>query len=310
VPGVPKTISQASDFAELSSLPSDDLQLIQGGLSSLNRWAMLAFTEVTTMQLLSSKSVSGKSVFGKSQSGKSRRILASIFFFVLLLAFTLLAASTKGAAQTQRLTNRPSGRASQVIVPYRYDSTFNDPIRASAPYTAAMQAQARLDQAQQSHMLGNPEQQIASRHFANQREPQQLAQPDAPDQSDLLKNSKDPDFILRNFRTMWVDAREAEYFDSYQMKAALGRNKEFLELNIHVVDDPSVADVLLHVGYTFAWDYPFQLKHQNTTVVLLAGKGQGPFSGPLGAADVAREFVKAVKRSRSLAKEPAKSQPK
>jgi hypothetical protein len=239
VPGVPKTISQASDFAELSSLPSDDLQLIQGGLSSLNRWAMLAFTEVTTMQLLSSKSVSGKSVFGKSQSRKSRRILASIFFFVLLLAFTLLAASTKGAAQTQRLTNRPSGRASQVIVPYRYDSTFNDPIRASAPYTAAMQAQARLDQAQQSHMLGNPEQQIASRHFANQREPQQLAQPDAPDQSDLLKNSKDPDFILRNFRTMWVDAREAEYFDSYQMKVAGGEANFYAALALKFQHSPS-----------------------------------------------------------------------
>lgn len=263
---------------------------------------MLAFTEVTTMQLLSSKSVSDESISGKSQSTKSRRTLTSIFLFFLLLAFTLLAVSAKGAAQTQRLTNRTSGRASQVVVPYRYDSTFNDPIRAGAPYAAAMQAQARLDQAQQTHMLRNPEQQIASRHFANQLEPQQLAQPDAPDQSDLLKNSKDPDFILRNFRTMWVDARDAQYFDSYQMKAALGRNKEFRELNIHMVDDPRVADVLLKVGYTFAWDYPFQLKHQNTTVVLLAGKGLGPFSGPVGAADVAHEFVKAVKRYRATGK--------
>ncbi len=116
----------------------------------------------------------------------------------------------------------------------------------------------------------------------NQLEPQQLAQPDAPDQSDLLKNSKDPDFILKNFRTMWVDAREAQYFGSDQMKAALDRNKEFRELNIHMVDDPHVADVLLNVSYTFAWDYPFQLKHQNTTIVLLAGKGEGPFSGPIG----------------------------
>jgi hypothetical protein len=30
-------------------------------------------------------------------------------------------------------------------------------------------------------------------------------------------------------------------------------------------------------------------------MVLLAGKGEGPFSGPLGAADVAREFVKLAK---------------
>jgi hypothetical protein len=29
--------------------------------------------------------------------------------------------------------------------------------------------------------------------------------------------------------------------------------------------------------------------------VLLAGKGSGPFSGPAGAADVARELAKALK---------------
>jgi hypothetical protein len=126
-------------------------------------------------------------------------------------------------------------------------------------------------------------------------EPQAQANPDAPDQSELLKNAKDPEFILRNFRTMYVDAHAAQYFGSDQMKAALGKNKEFQKLRIHIVDDPKVADVVLKVSYTFAWDYPFELRHQNTTVVLLAGKGEGPFSGPLGAADVARKFVKAAK---------------
>lgn len=129
--------------------------------------------------------------------------------------------------------------------------------------------------------------------------PEEAANPDAPDQSDLLKNSKDPDFILRNFKTMWVDARDAQYFGSDQMKAALGANEQFHKLNIRIVDDPSVADVLLKVSYTFAWDYPFQLKHQNTTMVLASGKGEGPFSGPLGAADVARQFVNAVKKYRT-----------
>ncbi len=129
-------------------------------------------------------------------------------------------------------------------------------------------------------------------------EPQARANPDAPDQSELLRNSKDRDFILRNFRTMYVDAHNAQYFGSDQMKAALGRNKEFQKLNIRIVDDPHVADVVLKVSYTFAWDYPFELRHQNTTYVLLAGKGEGPFSGPLGAADVARQFVKAAKRWR------------
>jgi hypothetical protein len=123
----------------------------------------------------------------------------------------------------------------------------------------------------------------------------QHANPEAPDQSDLLKNSKDREFILRNFRTMYVDARDAKYFGSRQLKAALGRNSDFWKLNVRMVDDPRVADVILKVSYTFAWDFPFELTHRNTTIVLLSGKGEGPFSGPLGAADVARNLVNLAK---------------
>jgi len=133
-----------------------------------------------------------------------------------------------------------------------------------------------------------------------------VATPDNPDQSELLKNSKDPDFILHNFKTMYVDARDARYFDSEQMKAALGRNKGFAALHITMVDDPRVADVVLKVSYTFAWDYPFELRHQNTTTVLLAGKGIGPFSGPAGAASVAYEFVQAAKERRAVPKDKQK----
>ena len=121
------------------------------------------------------------------------------------------------------------------------------------------------------------------------------AAPEAPDQSELLKNSKDRDFILRNFRTMYVDARDAKYFGSRQLKAALGKNKDFWKLNVRMVDDPRVADVILKVSYTFAWDFPFELTHRNTTMVLLSGKGEGPFSGPLGADDVARNLVNLAK---------------
>ena len=126
-------------------------------------------------------------------------------------------------------------------------------------------------------------------------EPKLRANPDAADPSLLLKNSKDHDYILRNFHTMYVDARDAQYFGSDQMKAALGANDDFKKLNIHIVEDARVADTVLTVSYTFAWDYPFALRHQNTTMVLVSGKGEGPFSGPLGAADVAREFVNQVK---------------
>jgi hypothetical protein len=141
-------------------------------------------------------------------------------------------------------------------------------------------------------------------HSQHQQSPR--AEPDAPDQSDQLKNAKAQDAILRNFRTVYVMTRpDVKFFDAAQMKAALKRNADFEKLNIQIVDDRNVADTVLVVGYTFAWDYPFELRHQNTTTVLLAGKGEGPFSGPLGAADVAREFVKAAKPWR-VAKEQKK----
>ena len=117
----------------------------------------------------------------------------------------------------------------------------------------------------------------------------------APEKSELLALSKDRDEILRNFKTVLVDARQAKYFSSAQLKAALGRHKDFNALKISIVDDEAVADAVLEVTYQFAWDFPFALKHQNTSVVLVSGKGTGPFSGPLGATSVAAELVKALK---------------
>jgi hypothetical protein len=123
----------------------------------------------------------------------------------------------------------------------------------------------------------------------------------APEKSELLAESKDPEFILRNFKTLLVDASRAVYFGTAQMKAALGENKGLAALKMTMVDDPAVADVVLNVSHTFAWDYPFTLKHQNTSVVLLSGKGSGPFSGPAGASSVANELVKALRPYRAEA---------
>jgi hypothetical protein len=121
----------------------------------------------------------------------------------------------------------------------------------------------------------------------------------APEKSELLADAKDPEAVLRKFRTMFVDASKAVYFGTPQMKAALGDNKGFVPLNISLVDDAAVADVVLNVSYTFAWDYPFTLKHQNTSVILLSGVGIGPFSGPAGAMSVAAEVVKALRPYRT-----------
>lgn len=166
----------------------------------------------------------------------------------------------------------------------------NEPAHRSVEETAAYQALQRARAMQEE----------AARTQRYDPEPKLRANPDAADPSVLLKNSKDHDYILRNFHTMYVDARDAQYFGSDQMKAALGANEDFKKLNIHIVEDARVADTVLTVSYTFAWDYPFALRHQNTTMVLVSGKGVGPFSGPLGAADVAREFVNQVKAWREV----------
>ncbi len=147
----------------------------------------------------------------------------------------------------------------------------------------------------------------ATRPIASRRERPEAekAEPQSEDlaKSEILK-SKDPDFILRNFRTMYVDAQKAKFFGSDQMKGALGSNKHFVAMHIALVDDRYLADVVLEVGYTFAWDYPFSLKHQNTSIVLLAGKGSGAFSGPKGATSVAKQLTKLLKPYRSVAPAP------
>lgn len=123
----------------------------------------------------------------------------------------------------------------------------------------------------------------------------------APEKSELLASSKDRDEILRTFKTVLVDARQAKHFSSAQLKAALGRNKDFTALKLTIVDDGAVADTVLEVSYQFAWDFPFSLKHQNTSVVLVSGKGTGPFSGPRGATSVAAELVKVLRPYRAAA---------
>lgn len=122
---------------------------------------------------------------------------------------------------------------------------------------------------------------------ASSREPPAL--------SSGLATSKDREELLRTFKTMVIDASQAKFFGPDQVTAGLGRNKDFARMNITVVTERSVADVVLEVGYTFAWDFPFVLKHQTSAVVLVSGKGTGPFSGPAGAKDVANELVKLLK---------------
>jgi hypothetical protein len=201
--------------------------------------------------------------------------LQSKLVFTLLvivpLALALLALALPAAAQT--VTPPAQTRAT---ITYTYP---DGSVIAMRPMTATVVAQ--------------PAPAVAAPSPYQQSTPH--ANPDAPDQAELLKNSKDPEFILHNFKTMYIETHGINLFGPALIKAELGKNPDFQKLNIHIVDDRRVADTVLVVTYAFAWEYPFELRHQNTTVVLLSGKGEGPFSGPLGAWDVARQFVNTAK---------------
>jgi hypothetical protein len=57
------------------------------------------------------------------------------------------------------------------------------------------------------------------------------------------------------------------------MKAALQTIRTYARLGIVLVNDREMPDVILDIGYTFAWDYPFSLKHQHSSVVLRPQRG-------------------------------------
>lgn len=120
----------------------------------------------------------------------------------------------------------------------------------------------------------------------------------APEKSEVMSTVKGPGDILRSFKTLAVDARQASFFDSAQVVAELRKQKDFGVLGITIVDNAALADVVLQVSYTFAWDYPYKLVHQNSSVVLLSGTGSGPFSGPEGARSVAAKLVKQLRAAR------------
>jgi hypothetical protein len=215
---------------------------------------------------------------------RHRLTLLTVISSILLVPLAGFSQTSAGTAHTPCITGSVDHPCPSAAVSIPYPS--------APPSFESMEREAAFAQ---SYPARPPRAKVVTAAEVWQREQTPHANPEAPDQSEQLKNANDADFIRRNFKTMVVVTKGFDFFDAYQMKAALRRNPDFQKLHIEIVDDRSVADTVLIVTYTFAWDYPFELLHQNTTTVLLAGKGEGPFSGPLGAADVAREFVKAAK---------------
>ena len=176
----------------------------------------------------------------------------------------------------------------------------------SLPLSPTLESLARERAEMQNRQGGEQLLRPAPQHY----QPEPNANPDAPDQSELLKNAKDADFIRRHFRTMYIEIHGIDLFGPELISAELKKNADFNKMHIDIVQDRKVADTVLSVSYNFAWDYPFVLRHQNTTTVLLGGKGEGPFSGPLGAWDVARQFVNAARKWRLEPEPNASPEPK
>ena len=100
---------------------------------------------------------------------------------------------------------------------------------------------------------------------------------------------------IRNLKTMTIVVH-AVGLSREEVQRALMQNGDFRALGISVVDERTIADAVLDVNYTFAWDYPFTLTSQG--VLLASGKGYGPFSVALGATDVAKKLTALLKSGR------------
>jgi hypothetical protein len=116
--------------------------------------------------------------------------------------------------------NSPTGASPFAPAETNFHAVFDTARRQqeqSATYREIAERQ-RLRAAQEEAIRSRDEFQ-----WYRESDPQVHTNPEAPDQSELLKNSKDREFILRNFRTMYVDAHDARYFSNALMKGASGQ---------------------------------------------------------------------------------------
>jgi S1-C subfamily serine protease len=178
----------------------------------------------------------------------------------------------------------------------------NAPIKTFASGAQLLPMGATIAQSQSSPVGPVPVVQPPATPLATQSVP--AVAPAATVEKQDLGTSRDRDYILRHFSTMYVDCKNATFLPASQLKAALARSKDFNAFHITFVDDPKVADTVLVVGYVFAWDYPFELKHPGSSLVLFAGKGYGPMSGQIGAISVANQFLKLAAPYRTPAAKP------
>lgn len=115
---------------------------------------------------------------------------------------------------------------------------------------------------------------------------------EGPEKSELIA-SRDPKFILRKFRTLYVTSKTVWLKDEV-MKNALRQQPQFTDLGLVLVDNPKLADaVLVTDRVLMTWDFTYNLSHQNTSIILATGKFTS-IDGMTAASVIAKDVVRRI----------------
>ena len=119
---------------------------------------------------------------------------------------------------------------------------------------------------------------------------------EGPEKSELIA-SRDPKFILRKFRTLYVMSKTVWMKDEV-MKNALRQQPQFTDLGLVLVDNPKLADaVLVADRVLLTWDFTYSLSHQNTSIILATGKFTS-IDGMTAAGAIAKDVLRRIQAER------------
>jgi Trypsin-like peptidase domain len=119
---------------------------------------------------------------------------------------------------------------------------------------------------------------------------------EGPEKSDVI-SSRDPEVVLRKFRTLYVKSKTVWMKDEV-IKNALRRHPEFNALGLVLVENPKLADAVLTTDRVLlTWDFTYSLSHQNTSMVLASGKFTR-IDGITAANTIAEDVLQRIKAVR------------
>lgn len=111
--------------------------------------------------------------------------------------------------------------------------------------------------------------------------------------------SRDPMQLMQNFRTIYIISRTV-WLKLDLMQQALQRQPALRAWGVAVVADPKVADVRLTVDRVlFTWTWTYEMVHQNTGIVLAAGK-LNAIAGGAASDQIAQVVVQRISDARGM----------